>query len=75
MELGDDAGTGGALVKLALRCRRQDGSAARLASTPLAEVARVKGCTWGRHLSPTTSFMLSFQLDVAQAEALAQQKQ
>ena len=67
--------SGAALAKLALRCRRQDGSAARLASTPLTEVARVKGCTWGRHLSPTTSFMLSFQLDVAQAEALAQQKQ
>ena len=67
--------SGAALAKLALRCRRQDGSVARLASTPLAEVARVKGCTWGRHLSPTTSFMLSFQLDVAQAEALAQQKQ
>ena len=61
-------------VKLALRCRtNQPASQESHSQASLAEGVRVigKGSAWGRHLSPTTSFMLAFQLDVAKDEAAA----
>eukprot|EP01046_Picozoa_sp_COSAG06_P029818 COSAG06_NODE_2792_length_6276_cov_13.340780_2_plen_1650_part_00 len=55
-------------LKLAIRCggRATTSDGQFLADAGVGQ--RARECAWGRHLSPTTSFMLAFQLDVA-AEA------
>jgi hypothetical protein len=58
-------------VKLLMRCPRWRMPAVE--SHFFADAGGSKGakdCEWGRHLSPTTSFMLAFQLDVATETAL-----
>jgi hypothetical protein len=58
-------------VKLLMRCPRW-----RMHTTEgqffadACSSKRAKDCEWGRHLSPTTSFMLAFQLDAATEAAV-----
>merc|ERR1712224_617358 len=59
-------------VKLLMRCPRWRTPAAetQFFAADACGSKSAKDCEWGRHLSPTTSFMLAFQLDVATEAAL-----
>jgi len=59
-------------VKLLMRCPRWRTPAAetQFFAADACGSKGAKDCEWGRHLSPTTSFMLAFQLDVATEAAL-----